>query len=144
LTMTYLFKQKLNLSDLADFSRAGEKILVYEPDAYLADLYRHYLRVHNFDVKHCPDLARISEQISEHRPKLVIFNTDSPGAWLKVKTMLSALIAAFPGLRVVSTAYNINAQGLSELMSLGVSSHINRRLSRPEDLVVIVKNILNH
>ena len=55
--MAYLFKQKLQINELAGLSQPNFRVLVYEPEEYLGALYAHYLAAHNFDIRHCPDLA---------------------------------------------------------------------------------------
>ena len=140
--MAYLFKQKLNLSDLAGLARDRKRILIYEPEEYLGTLYSHYLRTHNFDIKHCPDLKRLREYIITFEPDLLIFSLGLGDGFPKDFLTPNRLIKEFPNLKIISTGYNLSSQKIGELMATGVVSHINRRLSRPQDLALIVKTIL--
>jgi len=140
--MAYFFKQKLNLADLAGLSAAPKRILIYEPEDYLAALYAYYLRLHNFDIKHCPNLSQVGQMTTAFRPHLLIFAAD--GLWNGVKTsgLILSLSRKFPDLHFLTTGYNLSHQGIKEFMSAGVESHLNRRLSRPQDIVEIVSTLL--
>ena len=138
--MSYIFRQKLNLGELVNHEQEPRKILVFEPEQYLGALYRHYLLEHNFDVKHCPELDRIKAALFDFSPHVLVFNAEWPGS--EGNREIMSIKRNFPELVVVSTGYNIGNEDLKLLMQAGVSSHINRRLSRPQDLVEIVKAVL--
>ncbi len=139
--MAYLFRQKLYLKDLAGLSAPPKKILISEPESYLSALYGHYLEAHNFDIKHCPRLDQIKAALANFSPHLLLVNADSRG----VEHLLGAdFKSEFPRLLVVTTAYNLNAKNLGLLMNAGATGHINRQLTRPQDVVDIVKALLNN
>ena len=141
--MAYLFRQKLNISELVDLAQAPKRILIHEPEEYLSALYAHYLRAHNFDVKHCPNWDKISAMVKSFRPQVFIFSADAlvPHTNVKIWGLLSGLVSDFPNLKLISTGLG-NSSPLKELMAAGVLGHINRKLSRPQDLAIIVKSIL--
>ena len=141
--MPYIFKQKLNLSDLAGFATLPKRILIYEPEDYLAALYAHYLRQHNFDIKHCPNLSQVSEMIASFQPHLLIFCADGREAAFKASGLISTLSRRFPDLGLITTARDLSRQGIKDLMDAGVLGHLNRGLSRPQDIPVLVKTILH-
>jgi hypothetical protein len=140
--MAYIFKQKLKLSDLASLAIAPKRVLIYEPEKDLAALYAYYLSEQNFEIKHCLDFEAIRQSVINFQPNLLIFSTDSPDNLPKIRLFPVALIKEFPSLRVISTGYNLSGQGIGELMAIGVISHINRRLSRPQDLAILVTTLL--
>jgi hypothetical protein len=142
--MAYIFKQKLNIHDLAGVVHRQKRVLVHEPEEYLSALYGHYLREHNFDVKHCPDLGKISHLIASFRPDVLVFCSDATHSLSsrEIKKLLSGFSLELPDLRLVATGLNSSGELLRELMSAGVLGHINRKLSRPQDLVVVIKSIL--
>jgi len=140
--MAYIFKQQLNLRDLADLAGQPKRILIYEPESYLAALYRHYLSEHNFDIKHCSNLAEVGKIIKDFQPHLLIFSAD--GDSFKYPGIISSLSRAFPGLQLLTTGYNLNSQSIKTLMDAGVLGHLNRKLSRPRDIPVLVKTILDN
>jgi hypothetical protein len=136
--MAYLFKQKLQINELSGLSQPNFRVLVYEPDETLGGLYAHYLSLHNFDIKGCPDLAGLKDYINNFQPQILVFSADSAAAFASAKTIFSY----YPGLKVVTTGYNLNSEGVSQLMSLGVLSHLNRRFTRPADLPALLKTLL--
>ena len=140
LIMAYIFKQQLNLKDLADLDSQPKRILIYEPESYLAALYRHYLSEHNFDIKHCSNLAEVGKIIKDFQPHLLIFSAD--GDSFKYPGMISSLSRAFPGLQLLTTGYNLSNQSIKTLMDAGVLGHLNRRLSRPRDVADVVNAVL--
>jgi DNA-binding response OmpR family regulator len=140
--MAYLFRQKINLSDLAGRQAVKHRVLIHEPESYLAALYEHYLKAHNFDIKHCPDLAALSQSIAEFAPRLLILNAQSAALSGGDRLWAINFKQNFPDLIIVTTGYNLSAQVLSKLMNAGACGHIDRRLSRPGDLVVIVTTLL--
>jgi len=140
--MAYLFRQKISIEDLVEINSSRKKVLLYEPENYLAGLYEHYLQQHNFDVKHCPHLAELKQSIKAFSPDLLIFNVEN---WDGKKKLLAFNFKRdFPLLPVISTGYNVNSEDLTALMDYGIQSHINRRATRPEDIAIIVKNVLQH
>lgn len=140
--MDYIFKQKLQLADLAGLQSRPKRILIYEPESDLAALYAYYLREHNFEIKHCFNTDAIRQHVVSFQPHLLIFSADGPELSLKIKPIAATLIKEFPGLNLVSTGYSVSGRRIGELMSIGVISHINRRLSRPQDVVDVVKMVL--
>ena len=142
--MAYIFKQKLNMSELSGIIENPKKVLIHEPEEYLAALYSHYLQAHNFDIKHCPNLEQIRESINSFRPDVLVFSVDAssqPAAPARIWKLLPYLRSSFPDLRLISTGLG-GGNYMPELMAAGVLGHINRSLHRPQDLGIIIKSIL--
>ena len=140
--MPYIFKQKLQIQELVDLQQPIKRILIHEPEEYLAALYQHYLQVHNFDIKHCPVLESLEVSAKNFAPDVLIFNIgenhNSKAEWLlKFKK-------DFPEAGVITTGFNTNSEILKLLLSAGISSHINRKLTRPQDIAVVVKSMLQN
>ena len=138
--MPYIVKQKLKIEDLVSLPKQPARVLVFEPSAYLGALYRHYFGLHGFEAMHSPDLDGLPQVLSVFLPGLLVFSAEQP----RPEAALRPLLRDFPGLKIVTTAYNLNHAVVSRLMSAGVLSHINRRFSRPQDLVVLARTLINH
>jgi hypothetical protein len=138
--MSYVYRQKLKLSELANLPDLPNRVMIYEPENYLGALYGHYLGFHNFEVRLQADARELSGAVSAFAPHLLIFSADQEG----FKFLLRGLTQNFPELKVVTTAYNLSQQSIAELMSLGTLGHINRRFSRPKDLAMLVKTFINN
>lgn len=140
--MAYIFKQKLQIQDLVNIKNSPKRILIYEPEEYLAALYGHYLKMHNFDIKHCPNLEALKPLAEISMPDILIFSAEGGSAFTEKIAWLLNFKKNFPNVLIVTTGFKVETEALKQFMSAGVSSHLNRQLTRPQDLAVIVKNIL--
>jgi DNA-binding response OmpR family regulator len=142
--MVYLFKEKFNLLDLVPVKKQPLKlVMILEPEEYLLSLYSHYLERNNFQVKHCRQVDALHKEIHSHHPDLLILNTGIFKQLGALVDLLTELRQSFAGLPVVTIGHNINGEDISKMMATGISSHIDRRLSRPRDVVHVVEAILN-
>lgn len=137
--MPYIFKQKLSLQDLVNIENQVFRILIYEPEEYLGAIYSRYLFSDRFDIMHCQSPAEVYENLNKFNPGLLIYNIDQDREFVYGRLIIKKI----PELKVITTAYNINHEVISRLMSLGVVSHINRRFSRPQDLALLAKTLFN-
>lgn len=142
--MTYLFKQKLDIYDLVGYEKESHKILLHEPEEYLAALYFHFLNKQNFHVRHVPKIEILEEELVNFKPKVLIFSLDSEQENKLNFFWLLNFRKNFPNTSVITTGFNTNAETLKKLLNVGISSHINRKLSRPQDLVVLIQAVLNN
>lgn len=136
--MAYIIKQKLKLEDLANVAKPPLRVLLYEPDSDLGQLYVYYLQANDFEVWHHQDFSSIRQAISSFQPQLLLLSSDGQFSVAGFQSVLSQ----FPGLKAVSFGYNLKHEAISQLMRAGILSHINRRLTRPNDLAVIVKSLV--
>lgn len=129
-----LFKQKFYLRDDMAMNHPRPKlILILEPEEYLVAIYGRYFLQPHFRLK---TLGDMHEEGPDFSPDLLIINTDAYFEWL-VK-----LKKDFPNLPVISIGDSLTAGQLKQLMSYGVTSHINKKFSRPNDMVTLTKTIL--
>jgi hypothetical protein len=142
--MAYIFKQKLNISDLANLKQRPKRIIIYEPEEYLSALYSHYLKEHNFDVKHCPDLKLLKTLMAAFMPQMLVYSIEGAENQEAKLSRLFQLKKEFPNTLVITTGFNADSEILKLLLKGGIASHINRKLSRPQDLGIIVKSILHY
>jgi DNA-binding NtrC family response regulator len=140
--MPYIFRQKLNLTELTGEEFSPKRVLIFEPEEYLAGIYSDYLTAQNFQVQQRQDLYELHEVLIKFVPHVLIFNAEFLPNHSKNQAWLLSVKKAYPQLHLVTTGYNLNSESVGQLMTAGVSSHINRRLSRPQDLAIIVKSIL--
>ena len=136
--MAYIFRQKLNLNELAVLESPSKKILLAEPEEYLLQLYSRYLDLHNFEVHHCQDPLLLQNALPKYNPHLLILNIDASSA----RATLRSVRSSWPHLPIVTIGYNVEPATLRNLMTMGISSHIDRRMTRPQDLVIIAQTIL--
>ncbi|GEM_PF-747751 len=140
--MSYLFKQKLDLRELTGQVLPAKLIIVAEPEEYLLALYSYYLQKNNFEVIHCTQGIELLELIERHTPHLIIFNPRSYGGIKEAVKFVNNLIGAYPFVPIVTIGNDISTEDLRALMSSGIASHIDRRLSKPMDVVHVARSIL--
>ena len=142
--MSYLFRQKFKISDLAQLSEMQQKILILESEPYLAALYARYLSIHNFLVEACRQSEQLLESVALEQPHLLIVGIASVGNQRRLLELLRSLKLQHPALPIITIGYNLEPAALKQLISGGVAGHLDRRLSRPQDLVLVVKTVLHH
>lgn len=142
--MSYIFKQKFSLQDLAPVEKQAYRVLIHEPEEYLSAIYGNYMRTHAFEVRHCPNLLEVKNFVRNFSPALLVFNVGSTESLLGKLAWLASFKKEFPQIWVVTTGFGLETEMLKKLMDLGVASHLNRQLSRPQDLAIIVKSILQN
>ncbi len=140
--MNYVFKNKLNLEDLAGLERQPKKVLIFEPRYYFAVLYRHYLQMNDFEVNYCGDADLLDSHLELFSPHVLIFSVEDCDRNPGKTRYLRQLSQTFPGLWVVTIGNNLQQDTVGQLMAAGVCGHINRVLTRPQDLVTVVKSLL--
>lgn len=139
--MSYIFKQKLRIEDLVDLPARANRVLIHEPEEYLAALYGSYLRAHNLEVNYCQSVSLLSDSVKVFSPHLLIFNLEGDNEQSKISWLLN-FKENFPSILVVTMGFNTGGETLKQLMPAGLSSHINRRLIRPQDIVDVVRALL--
>ncbi len=142
--MPYLFKNRFSIAELASIDSAVQRIVLAEPEEYLRELYAQLLANNNFRIFHSSGSAALENEIRQFSPHLLIISSNFAGADSQLPPVLKKLKYGFPNLPVVTLGYNLDNEQLKALMSAGISSHIDRRLTRPADVVMVVKTILNN
>ena len=140
--MPYFIKQKLNLSELVQLDQRRQTVLLVEPEDYLRNLYSLYLSRQSFAVEHCLNSDELEASINFLLPNVLVFSTSYFDKPIVAVRFLSRIRQQFPSLPVVAITFNSSHDHLKQLVSAGVTSHIDRRLTRPEDLATIIKTLL--
>ena len=134
--MAYLFKQKLILPPAIPASL----VFVVEPEEYLLDLYCKYLLAEAFSVKGFKALEFLAAHDAP-APDVVIINT----RFLQQPDFPKFRASLFPApIKIISIGMVEDQDFVRNLMALGISGHLERRLSRPQGLVEIVKAVTYH
>lgn len=135
--MPLMFRQKYYLGEsLTKASWRPKLILVLEPEEYLLRIYARYFSFPYFQFQACQTWADFKRQLVTLVPDLLIVNTDQ---WFYD---LLQLKIHWPSQPIISLGHNLTPEQLKQLMAYGISGHINRKFTRPQDLVEVVKTIL--
>jgi DNA-binding NtrC family response regulator len=141
--MAYLIRQQFNINDLLPIEKASNTVAILEPESYLAKLYEKYLVAHGFTVNHCLEPESLDNFLVQSFPDVLLFNPESYGKTKYAIEIIERMVSNFPKLLVVTIGYNIEPEDLKKFMSAGITSHINRKLSKPQDVVEVVRMILH-
>jgi hypothetical protein len=141
--MLFISKQKFNLADARSLPAAPALILTIGLEEYLAALYRPDMFLPEFYAKHYLWTLEVEEKILEERPAVLLIDTDTYFKKPEFHKIISQVRRTFPGLPILTIGLNSDAELVKQLMALGVAGHINRKFSRPEDVVTVVKTVLN-
>ena len=140
--MSYLFKQKVNLLDFVNVQVDFKRISILVEDQDLLQLYARLLAEENFVIYPCYKLSEIHEHLKNKNPHLLLINLLDLGPTVLMQAQLKLLRTNFPDIKLVSLGLNTHYDTVKLIMDLGIISHIERNLSRPEDVGKIIKAIL--
>lgn len=138
--MPYVLKQKFNVAELSGIVKPLKRALLVISEEVLRDIYFRLFLQHDFDVR--------AVSFGDHRTMtshlnstdlLVIDLLDSQNS--DRMEFLKILSRDFPAMSVITVGYQLSEQTLNKIMALGVVGHLDRKFSRPEDLVKIAKSI---
>jgi DNA-binding NtrC family response regulator len=139
--MSYYIKQKFDIKEILNSPAMQKKVFLHEPDYFARRLYEKTLNEAGYSVDSSESLAELLHKIAVFNPHLLILSFS--GEELKLfLNILSQIRNYYQHLPVLTVGNGLAQEILAEIMNIGVASHIERSLSRPADLVLIVKNII--
>lgn len=139
--MDIIETKKYDLRNQPFLSLYGATVLLAEPEAESSELYARRLAEVHMKVVRCPDLSEVLSHIEASTPDVVIINPS-----IDVRRGLRAVAAvrgAFPAIPLITVGVGLPDDHLDAIMKSGVSYHLDRRLSRPRDLLVALEQIFS-
>lgn len=140
--MSYIFKSKFNIGELANIPSNLKKVLVAEPEEYLLSLYVYHLSGHDFYVKPCKSVDALHKDALDFAPHLLLLNAQFLGSAGATVKYVDRLRNYLPDLFVVTIGHGTQHEDLARFMSAGVNGHIDRKLSKPHDVATLAKTLL--
>ena len=134
--MQYLFRQTYNLNT----SLNKAEVVLLEPETDLGRLYAKYLRDASYNVFQAL-LSDLHQILAEVEPKALVYssNLDSQ-AIIKQVTSIRRL---YPNLHIITLSNHSEPIDVASWMEAGISAHINKKLSRPQDIVAALDQIFS-
>jgi DNA-binding NarL/FixJ family response regulator len=116
-------------------------ILLAEPEPEARSLYHRHLSANpEVEVSICEDLSGLLEHLVLLQPDLLVINPgENPARSL---VFLQSIKKLQPSLRIITIGYGTPDNYLDRFMQLGVSYHINRHLTRPQDIAAAAQQVL--
>lgn len=139
--MVFLSKQKFNVQELAEVIKPKRNVLLIMGEEPLGEVYRRHLNDHDFvvDVYDFAEVVEIARRLNSASLLVMELRHDAGNRQLE---FLKAVKRDFPNISVITVGQAIEDEILSKLMDLGVIGHLDRRFSRPQDLVVLAKTTI--
>lgn len=134
--MKYIFREHFIFTPMENPITTIRRTLIFEPQFELAQLYAKYLTQQNMEVHICQPEDDLQELVVLVRPHLLVYNIDRGYGFL------GQLKYIHPALVLITVADEVDEKVLDSLMALGVSGHINRKLSRPRDVAELAAQTL--
>ncbi len=125
-----------------NFENQNKIIVLAEPEPETRGLYHKHLASPNIVIQLCEDLEKLPGVLELYQPDLLIVNPGAnPASGL---VFLKNLRKFQPNLSIITIGYGTPDEYLDRFMELGVSCHINRYLTRPQDVTVAVTQVLGN
>lgn len=140
--MSYIFKQKFHISELVPQERAVKKILIAESDSFLGALFAYHLSSEDYHVKSCNQLDAVHRHLASFAPHLLIINPGLVGGAAKASHAFRQAKQAYPHLLIVTVSFDSGSEEVKHLMAAGVNAHVDRRFTKPQDVVRIINTLL--
>jgi DNA-binding NarL/FixJ family response regulator len=137
--LPYFSYEKFNLDEIKSQFPDTRRVLVVESDETLSELYASYLE-HLPVLVACSNEERWSASFDDHKPHIMIINVE---LLLDSGFMKNGFRQRNPHLHIIAVGGGLSREALSGLMDFGVSSYINRLITRPHDMAASVAAILN-
>ncbi len=139
--MDYVSRQKFNINELVNAPRNQKRVLLVISEEYLREIYCRHLEANDFEVfvsnfGNHPVIARFLNFSDILIIDLKNSEEDDKLDFLKI------IAREFPQISVITVGHGLDEKLLRPLMALGVVGHLDRRFSRPQDLIDIAKTIL--
>lgn len=125
-----------------DIRQSYKKVLVAEPEEYLLAIYSYHLSQSDYFVKPCNDLSLLPGRILEFKPHLLLISGHMAGKFQTTASFIKAIRFKYPELLVVTVGHSPDTESMRHLMDAGVNAHMESKLTKPKDVVEIVKSLL--
>lgn len=136
--MMYGEKQKFTINELVRGMNHAHYVVISEPDIYLAKLYEKYLTQVGISVLHFQGGELLPVFIEKVNPKVLLFSLENRMPHENIEIIRNQN----PHIIVVTISHNADPEDVRKGMVVGVSSHINRALSRPKDVADIIYGLI--
>ena len=140
--MQYIEKQKFNINDLVALKIRMPVVVVIEPDAYLADLYAKYIMAAHYKAHIRRDILDIHSFLEQVNPHVILFNPHMHPSTKVFVAELAKIRKNLPSVILITIGQTTETEEIKHYMEAGIASHINRRLTRPGDIIVIIQSLL--
>jgi hypothetical protein len=142
--MPYIHREKINFRDLLHPQQKAYRIVVAEPETELFGIYDRHFSEEGLTAHHCRELSSLLGHLANLEPHVLVVSLEFREGIEHTRRFLAHIKKYYPLTHLITVSKGGGPEHMKIPMQLGVSGHINRQLSRPQDVVMIVKAILNN
>lgn len=133
--------QKLFVPSVGVVDADRKIILVADHQPEMSKIYANLFENLECLAHTCHEIHKLESELANLEPHVLILNitTFADQAIKRVKSMRSS----YPEMVMVTLSDSGNDVELHRLMELGVVGHLNKQLTRPRDVLLLVKHVLS-
>lgn len=141
--MVYVLKQKFNIADLAQVNPVRARVLLVLEEQLLGEIYRRHFFSHGFEAELAQerDLLRVTDLLKTSDLVVMDFSLENHGPRLQ---FLKWIRQGFPRISVITVGHALEDSIMNRIMDAGVAGHVDRKFSRPMDIIEIAKTLTSH
>ncbi len=140
--MAYIFKQKFDVRELTGRQPLRKKIMIVEPEIYACALYAYHLSAANYFVKSCDRLDNLDAELVEFVPHLLLVDPFAAEHRASAPHFLTRIRESYPQLLIITIGLGADLAAVRNLTVAGINAHVDRKLTKPQDITAIVKMLL--
>ena len=140
--MVYIVKQKFNILELSPSAKISKRVLLVEPEYYVREVYLRHLAENGFEASHSPDIKEALVILKFLQPDVAVLSPHSESSFANFIYGLSLMRKLHPGLPMVTVGSTLPVEVLSAILELGVAGHLEKQLSRPSDIITVIRTVL--
>lgn len=114
------------------------RVIICSDEPTLGALYGPYLSEIPLHVVAHSSFADLLSVALQHKPDVVLGCITDPESHV---TVLQKVKMALPAVHVVTTGLSLDESAMRRLLGLGLSGHVDRMLSRPRDVSVMIEQL---
>src|SRR3989344_4043730 len=140
--MRYFLKQKFDIAELVELPKSNKTALLIINEDTLSDIYRKHLQENNFQViaVRFSDPESIADSLKLVDLLIMEMNAQETRDRLG---FIKTLSENHPQIAVITIGNSLDNETLNTLMGLGAVGHLDRKFSRPQDVIQIAKTLIN-
>jgi DNA-binding response OmpR family regulator len=143
--MPYIFKNKFDIRELVGQPVQARRILIAEPESYACALFAYHLTAEDYFVKSCGDLASFHSHLGQFAPNIAVVNPVLVGNGIRrAASFLRQVKERYPSLLLMTVSLNGDAQDIKHLMAAGVNAHVDRKFTKPQDVIALIHSLLHY
>ena len=141
--MQYIIQEKFHIAKVSNVNFFDFPVLLFEQENSLAGIYVKHFAQKNFVCHTCNSLNTLFNAVKVVMPKVLVLGFPENINFSEIVSQIANLKNSFKLLPIICYSYSLPAELVKELMALGVFSHIDRKFSRPRDLVNLVECLVH-